>query len=253
MSSHLVIPDTHAHPDFHNNRFKWLGNLITDLKPSSVVCLGDWADMPSLCSYDRGTKGYEGRRYKKDINAAIEAQEFMFSPIKQAKKKRPRFIMLEGNHEYRIKRAVQSDSILDGTISTDDLLYNKFGWEYVPYNGQTPGIIVVDGVAYSHYFTSGIMGRPISGEHPAFQLIVKQYMSCTQGHVHITDYCVRTEATGKKIHGLLAGVYQDYFSDYAGDANNMWWKGVIFKRDVNNGQYDPEWISLDRIKREYNK
>jgi len=170
----------------------------------------------------------------------------------KAKKKRPHFIMLEGNHEHRISRAISVDPILDGTISMDDLRYKQFGWERIPYEGATPGIRVVDGIAYSHYFTSGVMGRAISGEHPAHQLIVKQYMSCTQGHAHTTDFAMRTRADGQRIQGLVAGVYQDYYSDYAGDANNMWWPGVVMKRNLDGkGAYDPEFISLENIKKEY--
>ena len=62
MSRHLVVPDPHAHPDFSNIRFDWLAQLIIDLKPDHVICLGDFGDLPSLCSYDKGTKGFEGRR-----------------------------------------------------------------------------------------------------------------------------------------------------------------------------------------------
>lgn len=51
--------------------------------------------------------------------------------------------------------------------------------------------------------------------------------------------------------GCLAGVYQDYESDWAGEVNRLWWRGVVFKRNVDNGSYDPEFISLDRIKKTY--
>lgn len=252
MSTHLIVPDAHAHPDHHNKRFTWLGKLVADVKPDHVVMIGDWADMPSLCSYDKGTKGFEGRRYKKDIESALDAQEKFFKPIKARKKRLPKFWMLEGNHEHRINRAIKYDAVqLDGVISMGDLQYKEHGWECVRYNGSTPGILNLDGVAYSHYFTSGIMGRPIGGIHPAYQLLTKQYMSCTQGHTHTTDYCVRTNAQGRDIHGLVCGVYQDYFADFAGEANLMWWRGVVVKRDVHDGVYDPEWINLERIKREY--
>ena len=105
----------------------------------------------------------------------------------------------------------------------------------------------LDGIAYSHYFTSGVMGRPISGEHPAYQLLSKQYQSCTQAHIHTTDYCVRTNASGDHIHGLVAGCMVDYYCDWAGEANRLWWKGCIIKRNVNTGSYDPEWVSIKDI------
>lgn len=252
MTTHLVIPDAHAHPDYHNERFTWLGRLVTDIKPDVVVMLGDWADMPSLCSYDKGTKGYEGRRYIKDINASLDAMERFFAPIKAAKKKLPRFVILKGNHEQRIERAIDADAAhLDGVISPNDLQYESFGWEYVDYNGSTPGIIVIDGIAYAHFFTSGVMNRPISGENPAVNLLKKQFMSCTQGHTHTTDYAVRTNAEHRMIQGLVAGVYQDWDAPFAGEANALWWRGVVVKRNVHKGMYDPQWISLDAIRKEY--
>lgn len=252
MKTHLIIPDAHAHPDHHNNRFEWLGHMVVDVKPDVVIMIGDWVDMPSLCSYDKGTKGFEGRRYKHDIEAGIDAQERFFAPIKEAKKKRPLFYMFEGNHENRITRAINSDAAhLDGIISMDDLKYKRYGWTVIPYNGSTPGVKVIDGIAYAHYFTSGVMGRPIGGMHPGYQLITKQYQSCTQGHTHTTDYCVRTNAAGRNIHGLVVGCYQDYNAEWAGEANELWWRGVLVKRSVEHGQYDPQWVSIKEIERRY--
>ena len=49
----LIIPDAHAEPNYDNDRFTWLGNLIFEEKPDVVVCLGDWFDMASLSSHDK--------------------------------------------------------------------------------------------------------------------------------------------------------------------------------------------------------
>ena len=262
---HLVIPDPHAHPDFSNKRYELLGKLIVDIKPDKVICLGDFADMPSLCFYDKGTAGFEGRRYKDDVLSTIDAQEKMMMPIRKAKKRKPKMYMLEGNHEHRINRAISTDATkLDGVISLDDLRYKKFGWEFIPYRGSTPGIKVIDGIAYAHYHTSGVMGRAISGEHPAYSLLNKQYQSCTSGHLHTLDYATRTRADGKRIQGLMAGVFSDYFADFAGEANDleilgldahtildMFWdkvrdspelfSDVLTKLDYEKESYNNEW------------
>lgn len=248
---HIVIPDAHAHPDFHNKRFGWLGQLVRDVQPDVVVDIGDWADMPSLCDYEKGKSGFQGRRYKADIEASHDAEDKFFAPLREAKRKLPKFFRHHGNHEARISRAISLDAVkLEGTISLDDLVVNK-AWELVPYAGATPGINTVDGVNYAHFFTSGVMGRPISGERPAHQLLQKQYESCVQGHAHVTDYCIRTNARGKHIHGLVVGVFQDYFADYAGAANDLWWRGVIILRNVEAGGFDPQWVSMDALRKEY--
>jgi hypothetical protein len=244
---HLVIPDSHAHPDHHNRRYEWLGQLVADVKPDVVIDIGDWWDMPSLCSYDKGTKGFEGRRYKRDIDAGLDAQDRFFAPIKKQKKKLPRFVRTLGNHEARISKAVDRDPVLEGTIGLADLQSKEYGWE--EHGFLDP--VEIDGVTYQHYFTSGIMGRPIGGERHAQSLILKQLASCTQGHSHLFDYCVRSDVRGQKIHGLVCGVYQDYKADFAGPANALWNPGVVIKRGVENGSYDLEHISLKRLKEEY--
>lgn len=251
MTTHLVIPDPHAHPEFNNARFDWLAGLIKDVKPDVVINLGDHFDMPSLSGYDKGTKGFEGRRVLKDLNAGLEAHERMWGPVKRSKKKLPRRIVLEGNHEHRLKRAVNSSPELEGVLSFDSFGFRDFYDDVVEYNGGTPGVIEVDGIHYAHFFISGVLGRPISGEHPAYSLLTKQFVSCTAGHVHTTDYCVRTTVTGQRVHGLISGVYQDYHSDWAGESNKLWWKGVVVKRNVEGGTYDPQWISIEELKREY--
>ena len=248
MTTHLVIPDPHAHPNHNNDRFEWLGNLILDIKPDVVVCVGDWADMPSLSTYDRGTKGFEGRRYKKDVDSVLDAQERMFEPIKKAKRKKPRYIMCEGNHENRINRAISSDAILDGTIGTGDLGYAKYGWEV--HDFLVP--VVVDRIAYSHYFTSGVMGRPLGGENAAKSLLSKQHMSATAGHTHTLDFATDTNAANERIMGLVCGVYQDYDSGWNNaQSEGLWWSGVVVKREIENGCYDPQFISIKAIKKEY--
>ena len=199
--THLVIPDPHAHPDFNNDRADWLGNLILDLKPDVVVNIGDMFDMSSMASYDRGTKGFQGRSFRKDLDAGLDFDERMWSPIRKAKRRLPYRVFCEGNHEYRLKRALNLQPELEGVIGFNDFGLDRNYDEIVEYNGGTPGITEIDGVHYAHYFVSGVMGRPIGGEHPAYSLLTKEFVSCTCGHIHVTDYAVRTSVRGKRIKG----------------------------------------------------
>ena len=248
--THLVIPDPHAKPGVNNRRFDWLGKFIADTKPTTVVCLGDMADMESLSTYDKGKRGYEGRRYKRDVAATIEALERI---SRHLPKKRPRMVMLEGNHEYRITRAIEEQAILDGTIGFDDLQYAEHGWEVTRYRGKTPGVHVIDGIAYAHYHVSGVMGKPISGEHPAYSMLAKRHMSCVAGHLHTWDACERNLADGRRIKALVAGCYMDPDQEesYAGNANAMWRRGVAVLEDVKDGDYDERWISIGRLRKAY--
>lgn len=248
---HIVIPDPHAHFEFSNDRADWLSHLIMDIKPDVVVNLGDMFDMPSMASYDKGKKSFQGRTFAKDIEAGLDFDDRIWEPIRRAKKKMPRAIFIEGNHEHRLKRAIDLQPELDGVISFADFDLKRNYDDVVEYTGGTPGIIEVGGIVYCHFAISGVMGRPIGGEHPAYSLLNKQFQSITQGHIHVFNHCTRTTAQGKRIHGMVAGVYQNYDSPWAGEINKLWSSGVVIKRGVNDGNYDHEWISIERLKAAY--
>src|SRR3990172_727081 len=119
----FVIPDTQLRPGDPFELLRWAGEHVVAKKPDVIVQIGDWADMPSLSSYDKGKKAFEGRRYLADINAANQAMNVFMSPIYEfndkqkangKKQYRPRKIMTLGNHCNRINKAVEDDSKLEG-------------------------------------------------------------------------------------------------------------------------------------------
>lgn len=252
MSSiHLVIGDSHAHPDFPNDRADWLSRLIIDVRPDVVVNIGDAADMPSLAQMDKGRTPPNTRSYQKDIASHCDFQGRIWEPILARKKKLPRRVFLHGNHEQRIQQAVWRTPELSETISYGDLRLGDWYDDIVPYEGVTPGSISIDGITYAHYMVAGVSGRPVSSEHTAYTLLSKQFSSCTVGHSHTFDFCMRTRADGGKIMAADVGCYQDYTNDWAGEMGKLWDRGILIKRNVENGSYDPEWISLASIKKEY--
>lgn len=254
MTVHLVVPDQHAHGDFNNDRADWLGQLIAEVKPDVLVNMGDAADLPSLSAYDKGKASFHGNSYQKDIESHLDFQERMWAPIKKLRRKLPRRVVLEGNHEYRIKRALELDPQLKGDkygLSFKDLDFDRYYQDVVEYKGSTPGIITIDGVSYAHYFISGVMARPIGGVNHASSLINKNYSSCTAAHSHLIDFSMKSNTQGKTLMGLVAGVYQDYDSGWAGNVNELWNSGVWIKRGVEDGCYDPEFISMKRMKEMY--
>jgi 3',5'-cyclic AMP phosphodiesterase CpdA len=251
MTTHLIIPDIHAHPEHSNERADWLANLINDTRPDVVVNIGDSADMSSLSSYDRGKRSFYGKSYAKDLEAHQDFQERMWGPVRARKKKLPYRVVLEGNHEHRIEKALDMSPELQGTIGFQDFLFDEYYDEVIRYDGNTPGATTIDGVTYAHYFTSGNMGRAIGNEHSAYSLLTKKFVSCTQGHSHTLDFCTRVRQDKVRIMGLVAGSYFDYQSDWAGTSQTNWWKGVIIKHNVNNGTYDPEFISLEQLRKAY--
>ena len=112
---HLVIPDVQAKPGHDFSYLTKIGQYIVEKKPDKLICLGDFADMPSLSSYDIGKKSFEGRRYMADIEASQEAMVALLKPMwdfnaraKRFKEKqyKPEMHLVLGNHENRINRAI---------------------------------------------------------------------------------------------------------------------------------------------------
>lgn len=256
----LVIGDAHCKTGVPNDRFKWLGQLVVGEKPDAVVDIGDWEDMPSLSSYDVGKKSFEGRTYVTDIECAHEARDFFAEPLRRfndARKRskerqyRPSLYALGGNHfEGRVRRAIEIDRKLEGLISVRDNGCEERGWNYVPFLEP----LLLGGLTFQHYFTSGVMGRAIGGEHPADSIIKKTLTSGVQGHSHLLDIKCRTNSQGKKVWGIHAGCYFEHDEDYAGHANRMWSRGILILDGVKDGEIENfKWIDIKTIKDKYGR
>ena len=105
-------------PKANNDRFLWAGKFARDLKPNTIICMGDFASMDSMSSYDKKKKSFEGRRYKKDIEHAHDALQKFNDGLG---KYEPEMHMMLGNHEDRIDRMVEDNPELEGHLCIDDL------------------------------------------------------------------------------------------------------------------------------------
>jgi hypothetical protein len=249
----LVIPDLQVKPDVPLEHLDWIGKLIVDKRPDVVVQIGDFADMPSLSSYDVGKKSFEGRRYLKDVESVVEAQKRLLKPLIQDynkavrnKKKayKPRMLITLGNHENRINRAVEADPKLEGVLSLDHLQFKEFGWEVVDFLD----VINIEGVCFSHYFTSGVLGRPVTSPNA---LVTKKHVSCVMGHVQQDGIASQYTAQGKRITGLFAGACYLHDEEYMGPQGNVHWRGVWMLNDVKDGEFEPMQLSLNYLERKY--
>ena len=252
----LVIPDSHAdYKDKRLDRFDWVGRMIVDERPDIVVDIGDRADLPSLSTYDKGTKGFEGRRYTKDLEAVHEANKRILKPLRSLQKKqrkhkkkvyRPELIITLGNHEHRIKRACNTSAELDGYLSYEDLKYD--GWKVYDF------LDVVDrgGVLFSHYFASGLMGQPIGGVNSARSHLSKLHRSTVSGHSHLLDYAEVTDGAGKKLQSIVVGCYLEDKPGWATEQQfRQWSSGIVVLDNVKDGNYDLRTVSIKTMEERY--
>lgn len=247
--THLVIPDTQAKAGVPNDHLKWIGQYIVDKQPDVVIHLGDHWDMPSLSSYDKGKKQFEGRRYKVDVEEGNKAFKLLTNPLDKfnskatpSKQYKPRLVFLRGNHCYRIERALEYEPQLDGVIGYQDL--DTGNWEVHDFLEM----VDIDGILYSHYFYNPMNGRPYGGQ---VSLRLKTIgTSFTMGHQQTLDYSLRF-VNGRSQHGLVCGACYLHQEEYKGPQGNAHWRGVIVKHAVDRGSYNPMMVDLDYLCQRY--
>jgi hypothetical protein len=249
---HLVIPDVQAKPGVNLDHLLWIGKYMVAKRPEVVICIGDFADMPSLCSYDKGKKSFEGRRYKEDIKAAKQAMDLLLQPLREYNdhqrnmrklQYKPRLVLTMGNHEERILRVSEFSPELDGVIGYSDLPYQD--WEVHEFLHP----VQIDGVTYVHYLANPMTGKPYGGS--ALSQLVKVGKSYVVGHKQTLDVATRFTLDGSQQWGIIAGAFYSHVEDYKGPQGNAHWRGAVMLHRVNNGSFDPMFISIDYLKDRY--
>lgn len=248
MSKHIFIPDIQAKPGEPLNHCEWIGQYIVEKEPDKIINIGDHADMASLSTYDRKKLSFEGRRYKKDLEAAEYANSLLLTPLFNSSwYDQCETHMLLGNHEDRITRFVEDNPELSGFVDLEGLNYKA--WYDKVHDFLVP--VNLDGVLYAHYFYQPETGRPYGG---MIETRIKN-VGCTftMGHQQGLKYGMRTLNNGTTQHGLIAGSCYLHYERYKGPQANKHWRGIVQKYGVNKGEYDAKFVNLDSLCQRYER
>jgi len=247
---HLLIPDTQVKAGVPLQHLEACGNYIVGKRPDKIIHIGDHWDMNSLSSYDKGRKAAEGKRVSLDIDAGIKAMEILLKPLRDLQKRQrknkkavytPQMEFTIGNHEQRIMRHVEANPELDGFLSYDDLCLEELGWNVNAFLQP----VLLDGIAYSHYFYAPNSGRAYGGT--INNKLNKIHDSFTMGHVQGLQMATETTNNGRKIWGLVAGSFYMHDEEYKGPQANDHWRGLVLKHNVKDGDYSPCVVNMDYL------
>lgn len=253
---HLVIPDTQAKPGVSSDHMVWAAKYALEHRPPVIVHLGDHWDMPSLSSYDTiHGKVAAGVDILGDIEAGNESLARFDNTIaawnrNTTHKRRyfPRKIMLRGNHENRLARAVAADPMVEGFVKAHPL--ESPGWEVVPFLE----VIEVDGIAYCHFFPrarNGCVVQDRRGAPSAMAQCVREGRSATAGHKQGLDVARVCVGGGRTFRGVIAGAFYLHDESYKGPQGNTHWRGLLHKHNVQNGDYDLSEVSMATLRARY--
>lgn len=173
------------------------------------------------------------------------------------------FMARQGQHAFftgnchRIKRALSYDPRLEGSkygISFKHLETNRWFNEYHEYENSAPSIGTYDGVDYSHFFNTGNSPNATSGIHHAYTLLQKRHRSSVCGHSHFRNIYFSDgmgAGTGKGLIGMVVGCMKGREESWAGQGQKGWWKGAVVLRNVEDGYFEPEFVSQQQMREAY--
>lgn len=249
--THLFIPDAQVRDGVDISHIVAAGKLLVDRRPDVVVVIGDWWDFPSLSTHTPAQRiAYEQKTYMKDYQAGMKAMEAFLKPLeklqahqKANKKKvyRPKLVFTMGNHEYRVDRLIEQQPVLEGLLPrVEDYLRDK-GFFVLPFKQKT----IVDGVNYCHFCPQTSGPGAVSRAH---LIANRRASSWSVGHSQIFDYYVSHHEP--RIQCLITGAFYLHDEGYKTGTNDHW-RGLVFKHNVHDGTYDPEFISMERLFKEW--
>lgn len=252
----LVVGDTQCKPDIDLDYMTWIGKYIADKRPDVIVHIGDAFDFPSLSSYDRGKKSFEGRRILADIQAGMKGMENLVKPMhdmqaqqRLSKKKvySPRMVFCSGNHENRFDRVANDMPEFEGLLGMDTLNLEQFGWEVHPFLRP----VEIEGIFFVHFLANPMSGKPYAGT--AMNILKTVGRSFVVGHRQVLDIAIRPTVDGKHQLGLVNGACYEHNEEYKGETGNNHFRGVVMLHEVEDGFALPMPVSLKYLKGKYGK
>lgn len=225
-----ILPDAHAEPNEKDEfeRFAAVGRFVArrfcdyDL----FVCLGDFADMPSLASQAKAGE-LEGDRCLADICAARQAARKLAKGFGKRWNARSASLLL-GNHEDRAWRFEAENPKLEGTLTTALLgAFESAGCfgSIVPY----PKVLRFGQLIFAHHLRDG-SGRAVASVSK-LPSRAPRAAGIFVGHSHVVGLDVRAGICGK-VWAVSCGCFVDPSvltspPKWAESVSAGWWSGIV--------------------------
>jgi hypothetical protein len=158
---------------------------------------------------------------------------------------KPRKVFCKGNHEHRIDRYVEDNPELQGTIGTEFLPLESYGWEVHDFLHP----VEIEDIYFVHYLANPMTGKPYSGT--ASSILKTVGKSFVVGHKQVLDITIRPTIDGKQQIGIVNGACYPFNEKYKGVFGNVHYRGITVLTEVKDGFGLPSFVSLEHMKEKY--
>lgn len=183
----LIVSDAH-HPYVDKKAWELLLTVAKDLKPDTVVTMGDFADFYAVSDHSKDASRLD--RFEDEIESVNKA----LSQLDDLRAKEKIFIA--GNHCDRLQRYLNNRAPELHSLVSVPQLFNlrKRGWRYIPYKQS----VSLGKLNLTHDTGS-------SGRNAVFQALSTFQHNVVIGHVHRVQMCVEGNAVGTAHVGATFG------------------------------------------------
>ena len=247
----LVIGDTHDSPHIPQDRFLWIGKHIKKIKPDYVVHIGDFSSFDSL-SYFQANDTQQGKlkdAFMIDILSMRTALALINKGMGNVQV--PKHITL-GNHEQRVHKFEEKIPEIEGMMK--EQLYQSFhssNWSVSEYGS----IFFVSGVGFTHV-PKNIMGKEYGGRNAEISIANDCLHDLVFGHTH-KDRDWKAPKIGDKqfvrIVNVGCALPMNHVERYAKLNMTGWSYGIVELSIWDNHIQEKNFVSMDRLEREYGK
>jgi predicted phosphodiesterase len=229
MKRVLVLPDTQV--PFHDRpAIKAALAYASQHKWHEVVVLGDFMDFDQISSYNRGQPRKTGRRLAADYaegNALLSAIEESCSQNGG----KPKFVLLEGNHDFRIEKYLDEHPEAEGMLEVEEALGLKSrGWKYV--RCYAKGDTYKIGKCSFHH---GLY----TTNHHSKKHVEAFETNLVYGHCHDVQLTSKVNfGSGKTKMAASLGCLCSYEQEYMGKKPSNWQHAIGTMFFQKNGNFD---------------
>lgn len=214
----LVLPDMQV-PYHDEKTMNAVEQFMADYTWDEYINLGDFMDFDCISHHNKGKpKNLENKRLEKDYDVANEILDRHQRLIRKRNPK-AKFVLLEGNHEYRAERLIEEIPQLDGLINVEkNLRLQERGFKYV--KCYSDGEDYVIGNAHFHHglYTNDLHAK----KH-----VAAWGSNIFYGHLHdIQGYSMVLKGEDKTIVGQSMGCLCRYDQQYMKGRPSRWQQAI---------------------------